>query len=249
MYFLYVDESGDPGKHPFASNYYILSGIVINQENWLTTLSRLKAFRKSLKEKYGLNQRTEIHAAELIRVNKLKEYCQIRKTDRINILKDYSLQIPVIFDTSKIINICLKKSDFQDTSDILLTAWKRLIQRFDNYLKKEAKDKGLIISDDTDSLKIMELMRKMRVYNPISSHYSSNPYNSPTDNILEDLFQRSSGHSYFIQSVDVIAHLLYRREFIKGSLRKYGLEKQFDNLLPVLLTEASKNDTMGIVRK
>jgi hypothetical protein len=225
MYLMYVDESGDPGIHQYGSPHFILSGLVISQNDWFTVLQRLKAFRKSIKEKYGLNQRVEIHANELIRINKLRQYSKIHKTNRINILKDYCGQIPILFDTGKIINVCLKKEEYQSTSDIQITAWNRLIQRYDTYLKKEVKDKGIIIADDMDGKKIIELMRKMRIYNPITSHYSGSPYNAPTDSIIEDLFRRPSHHSYFIQTVDVVAHLLYRKEFPKGSLKKFGLDK------------------------
>lgn len=249
MYLMYVDESGDPGIHEYGSKHYILSGLVVSQSDWLTFLNRLKAFRKSIKEKYGLNQRTEIHASELIRINKIQEYRKIHKTERINILKDYCSQIPVIFDTGKIINVCLIKGDYKSSSEIQSTAWNRLVQRYDTFLKKDVKDKGIIISDDTNSIEIIELMRKMRIYNPVTSHYSSASYNAPTDSIIEDLFQRSSHNSYFIQTADVIAHLLYRKEYPKGSLKKYGLHKEFDRLIPVLLKEASKNDELGIVRK
>ncbi len=249
MYLMYVDESGDPGLHRFGSAHYILSGLIINQEDWSKSLQRLKEFRKSIKTKYGLNQRTEIHASELIRINKTLEYRKINKTDRINILKDFCSQIPIIFDSGKIINICLKKMEFQNTNDIQITAWNRLIQRFDTYLKKEAKDKGIIIADDTDGKKIMGLLRKMRVYNPVLSHYTNQSYNAPTDSIIEDVFLRNSEHSYFIQTVDVVSHLLYRKEYPKGSLKKYNLDLQFDILDPILLKEASKNDNFGIVRK
>ncbi|MEX1013990.1 MAG: DUF3800 domain-containing protein, partial [Candidatus Paceibacterota bacterium] len=95
MYFLYVDESGDPGNTGYSSKHYILSGLIISQQNWTTYLDRLKTFRKALKSTYGLNQRTEIHASELIRINKTKEYRKIYKTDRINILRDYVGQIPL----------------------------------------------------------------------------------------------------------------------------------------------------------
>jgi len=49
--------------------------------------------------------------------------------------------------------------------------------------------------------------------------------------------------------VDVIAHVLYRKEYPKGSLKKFGLEHFFDILEPVLLKEAAKGDDFGIVRK
>lgn len=248
MHIMYVDESGDPGIHQYGSPFYILSGLIVPQDEWSKYLDRLKTFRKSVKDSYGLLFREEIHAAELIRINKIKSYRDIKKTDRINILKSYCHQIPIIFDTAKVINVCLKKSDFASPEEVQQIAWNRLIQRFDTFLKKSAKDKGMIISDDTDGHKIMKLMRKMRVYNPVPSHFGAS-YNAPTDNILEDLLQRNSQHSYFIQTVDVIAHLLYRKEHPKGSLKKYGLENLFDVIEPILLKEAARGDGLGIVRK
>jgi hypothetical protein len=248
MYIMYVDESGDPGTHPFSSPHYILSALIVSQNEWDKYLTRLKAFRKSLKQQYGINQRTEIHTAELIRINKMEEYKAITKTNRINIIKDYCSQIPLIFDTAHAINICIKINEHPNT-DIFNLAWSRLLQRYDTYLKKDAKDKGIIVADDTDSLKLMTLQRKMRLYNPTPSHYTEGTYNAPIDSIIEDTFSRSSHHSYFIQSVDVIAHSLYRKEYPKGSLRKFGLEHQFQKIEPILLKKASKNDEYGIVRK
>ncbi len=100
----------------------------------------------------------------------------------------------------------------------------------------------------TDSLKLMALQRKMRIYNPTPSHFSE-PYNAPIDNVIEDTFSRSSYHSYFLQSVDLVAHLLYRKEYPKGSLKKFGIEHLFEKLEPILLKQASRSDEFGIVRK
>lgn len=249
MHFMYVDESGDPGIHKYGSPYFILSGLIFPEEEWVKYLERLKLFRKTIKGQYGLYAREEIHASELIRIKNIESYKKIRKSDRIKILKAYCQQIPIIFDNAKLINICLEKRNYLSAEEVQLTAWNRLAQRYDTYLKKKVKDKGIIISDDTDGIKIMRLLRKMRVYNPVPSLYEDGHRNIPTDSILEDLFQRSSHHSYFIQTVDVAAHLLYRQECPKGSLKKFGLEKLFKNLEPIVLKEASRNDPMGIVRK
>lgn len=250
MYICYVDESGDPGIHQFSSPHYILSGLVVSADDWQEYLRRLKKFRKFLKEEYGLNQRTEIHSSELIRVNKIEEYRRIKKTNRINILREYCSHIPLIFDSAKVINVCLNSSDYKVSGEVQEVAWSRLIQRYDTYLKKTVKDKGIIIADDTDGHRIMQLLRKMRTYNPLPSHYGGKGYyDAPTDSIIEDVLQRSSHHSYFIQTVDVISHLLYRKEYPKGSLKKFGMEYQFDKIEPILLKEASKNDPLGIVRK
>lgn len=249
MHFMYVDESGDPGIHKFGSPYFILSGLIFTENDWTKYLDRLKIFRQSLKSRFGLLIREEIHASELIRIQKIEAYKKIKKPVRIEILNEYCTQIPIIFDNAKVINICLEKAQFKSGEQIQLTAWSRLAQRFDTYLKKTGNDFGIIISDDTDGQKVISQLRKMRVYNPVPSHYNTGFYNAPIDNILEDLFQRDSKHSFFIQTVDVIAHLLYRHQVPKGSLKKYGLERAFLNLSPILLTEASTADPLGIVRK
>ena len=122
------------------------------------------------------------------------------------------------------------------------------MQRFDTYLKKIGNEKGIIIADDTDSNKLMQLQRKMRANNLYPSNFEST-YNTPIDGIIEDTFSRSSHHSYFLQSVDIIAHSLYRMEYPKGSLRKFAMEHQFKKLVPILLRPAIKNDEYGVIRK
>ncbi|MDD5695196.1 MAG: DUF3800 domain-containing protein [Bacteroidales bacterium] len=97
MYLMYVDESGDPGiLSKYGSEHYILSGLIISVENWLENLQKLKTLRQSFKLKYGLLLKTEIHASELIRINKLKEHSKIKKLSRIELLKDYIHEIPRI---------------------------------------------------------------------------------------------------------------------------------------------------------
>ncbi len=253
MHLLYVDESGDSGIYienvSRNSRHYILSALIISQDDWFIALKRMKKFREELKNQFGLNLRTEIHASELIRVNKLSEYKTIKKRKRIEILKIFASQIPKIFDKARIINISLDKIKYTSKSDIQKIAWIRLIQRFDNYLTKTVKDKGIIISDTMNQEKmIRNTLRKMRIYNPTPSHFTTY-YNNPIKNILEDPFNRDSKHSYFIQTVDVIAQLLYRFDFPKGSLKKYNLDKLFPLIEPIILKDAAKNDIFGVVRK
>lgn len=253
MHILYVDESGDSGKYTEGisknSPHYILSALIISQDDWSNYLEKLKTLRGVIKEKYGLNPRVEIHASELIRVNKIDEYRAISKRKRMEILKFYSEQIPIIFDSSKVLNICLDKTSQKSKQDIQQLAWSRLIQRFDNYLTKSVKDKGIIISDtmNQESL-IRNTIRKMRIYNPVPSYYGSF-YDNPIKNIIEDAFSRDSKHSYFIQTADVIAQILYRKEYPKASLKKYNVDKYFNKLKPILLDDAARYDEYGIVRK
>lgn len=104
------------------------------------------------------------------------------------------------------------------------------------------------MADGLEDMEVRGLLRKMRVYNPIPSKFGG--YRDiPAQNVIEDIFNRDSRHSYFIQAVDTIAHLLYRREYPKGSLKKHGVDLWFELLEPLLVKQAAQLDPFGIVRK
>lgn len=247
MYLMYVDESGDPGKAPGSSEHYILSGVIIHYKQWSNKLDRLKKFRKYISQKYNLGVNTEIHATELLRIKKIKAYTRIKKSDRIKILNEYATYIPNIFKGCKVINVSFNKSKLDLVDDIPKLAWGRLISRYDSYLKKTVKDEGMIFADEGNDATMRLLLRKMRVYNPIRSYWGGT-YNAKITKIIEDVTFRKSNSSYFIQTVDVIAFLLYRMDYPKGSTKKYNLDKMFPLIGPVLLTEASPKDPYGVVR-
>jgi hypothetical protein len=252
MYVMYVDESGDPGAltKPGSGNsqHFILSGLIVPFDDWSNCLEKLKIFRRSLQNSFGLPVRVELHATELISIKKIKAYRKIRKEQRHQILGYCIDEIPKIFSLSKIINICLDKMELASCDNFKILGWSRLIQRFDNYLKKSGSSKGIIVADGIEDTEVRGLQRKMRVYNPLPSRYGGY-YDAPTNNIIEDIFGRDSRHSYFIQAVDAVAHCLYRREYPKGSLKKFNIDQLFERLEPLLLKEASESDPMGIVRK
>lgn len=246
---MYVDESGDPGTiaNGSSTRHFILSGLIIHSSEWKGCFDRLKTLRQHFKVQYGLPLKEEIHASELIRIKDIDSYRKIRKTHRMEMLKMISKEIPNMFSSCKIINICFDKEKHLDIVEFQSETWKRLIQRFDTFLKKNGDEKGIIISDETDEPLVRAMLRRMRVYNPVTSHFGG-LYQPITDSILDDVFIRRSKHSYLIQMADTIAHILYRKEYPKGSLKKFNLDKYFDYLEPILLKEASKKDKLGIVR-
>ncbi|MBE7176092.1 MAG: DUF3800 domain-containing protein [Mucilaginibacter polytrichastri] len=84
------------------------------------------------------------------------------------------------------------------------------------------------------------------MYNPTTSHFGGT-YDAVVKNIIEDISHRDSALSYFIQLVDVIAHLLYRKEFPKSRLKKFNIDRLYDVLEPIILKKASPPD--GVVRR
>jgi hypothetical protein len=161
-----------------------------------------------------------------------------------------------VFPTAKTFSVYVDKdAAFQSNyrrENYLTLAWNYLLNRYHRFLEHNCDNApGVVISDDSASSTIRSLMRKMRVYNPLPSHYDPRGfYNAPVRTIIEDPFFRESQHSYFVQIADIISHSLYRKLYVKGSYRRYNLHKFYDYLDPIILKTATSKDplNMGIVR-
>jgi hypothetical protein len=247
MYIMYVDESGDPGSSLLSSPHYILTGLIIHQDEWKPILDRLELLRATILQSFGLKPKVEFHATEIFRTNS-EEYKAIKKVERIKMLKFYVHEIPDIFKNAKVLNVCFKKSEQPDIKNFQEIAWHRFLNNYDNYLGKIAQDKGMIICDESNETQLRSQLRKSRIYNTIPSKGNSISYHTPVQNIIEDITHRKPTLSYFIQTCDVIAHCLYRKEYPKGSLKKHQVEKIFDTLEPILFKESGTMDPYGIVR-
>lgn len=254
MYIMYVDESGDPGAYNGQGNgnseHFILSGLIIPVETWNESFKQIKEFRREMSTQYGLAVYEELHASELVRINKKDAYRRIRKRDRLRILVSFLHRLPLCVAHGKIINVCLKKTELPTGTKVKERAWSRLIQRYDTFLRKQNEEAfGVIVADGLEDKEVRSTFRRMRVFNPIPAHSGAAYFQQPVERVLEDPFTRNSKHSYFIQAADAIAYALYRKEYPKGSLKKYGMEKCFDSLEAILLKEASSSDALGVVRK
>jgi hypothetical protein len=252
MYILYVDESGDPGswqgRADGNSKHFILSGIIIPMVEWNGLFENIKGFRRQLRTDFGLAMRIELHASELIRIGSIDAYRDIHKSDRLRILQRTARELPTLLPMARIINVCLDKMT-SGVHDVKETAWTRMLTRYNTFLQKSVGGaSGIVVADGIEDPHIRLLARKLHVYNPTPSH-TGGYYNYPLVQVLEDPFHRDSRNSYFTQIADVVAHLLYRREYPKGSLRKFGIERLFEQIEPLLLKEASKSDPLGVVRK
>ena len=236
MYFLYVDESGDPGRYNGSNTpHFILSGLVILEEEWVAGLARMLAFREQVKQAAGLSKKVEFHSSELIRPHKLDAYKQIHKSVRVRLLKDFVGLMPAFFPKARILSVCLDKQQLPTETNYQEMAWRRLLRGFDDFL--QAKHQlGLVVSDDTNETALRLLFRSMR----------KEP--QPITAILEDVVCRQSIHSYYVQAVDAIAFCLYQQEYPKGSTRKFDLHQLFKTLDAMLLKTAAPADPQGIIR-
>lgn len=231
MYFLNVDESGDPGNDLSASSHFILAGIITPAKFWLRTSNRLIAFRKDLFQTYGINPQDEFHASEMVRVHSQSSIRNIRKAQRIEILKHYAVNMYYLFEDSHVLTVDIDKRHFPMQTNFLPFAWRELICRYNHFLLRQNDGYGIIIADEGANAVIRQTSRAQRGVQPAMGGFKSN-----TDfvRVLEDPFHRDSRHSYFIQSADLVAHLRYRQLFPQTSTRKFNLDKLFGYIEPLV---------------
>jgi len=114
---------------------------------------------------------------------------------------------------------------------------------------QNADDRGILIVDQTDEVKLRNLSRRMRRHNPVPNAYGQGYRAAPVTTIVEDAVHRNSLHSYFIQLADVNAYFLYQKYQACGYVARKGARNYFSRLAPVLCTVASRNHAEGIVER
>ena len=241
MYFMYVDESGDPGLHS-PTSFFVLSGLVIHHTDWRSYYYKIKKFRKKLKKEYGINLYSEIHTNEIWRTGLSQNLTIARRIDLFNDLLWFIRHSSEL----KIITISANKNTYNGKDGILGTAWKFLIQRYENFLNSQ-NEEGLIFNDEGYERFVSTIVRKMTVYNPIRTHFGTGYNNQPIKQIIEDPITRQSSRSYFIQLADICCYFCRLRNDAGKKQKRFQLHKKFRILKPRYLLEASKKENYGFV--
>jgi hypothetical protein len=252
---MYVDESGDPGSPgtPGTSPLFVLTGLVIHELRWHASLTDLVDFRRWCKAMYGLKLREEIHAGRMI--NHPGELARIPRHSRMAILHAYARRLAAITDIN-LINVVVRKDGKPAAYEVLEQAWRALIQRFENTINHRnfpgpanPDDRGILIPDHSSDARIVRLLRQMRHYNPVpnQAQYGVGYRNLILAKITEDPSFRDSRHSYFVQSCDLAAFLLYQKLRPNAYVRKKGGRGYFDILDPILCKVAATAQPQGIV--
>jgi hypothetical protein len=254
MYLMYVDESGDTGLIGSPTRYFILTGLVLHELRWQSTLDAMVAFRRELRGRFGLKLREEVHAVRMIRSS--GDLSRIAKHHRLEILKLHAAFLGSLPDVS-LISIVVDKQGKASAYDVFENAWTALIQRFENTVShsnfpgpKNADDRGMLLCDHTDDKKLTSLLRRLRAYNPIANQQKFGPgyRNLVLKTIVEDPSFRDSKDSLFVQAVDVSAYLQLQQLSPTAYFRQKGAKNYFSRLYPICCKFASLKDPNGIVR-
>jgi hypothetical protein len=249
LYIMYVDESGDTGTENSPTRYFTLSGLTVHESRWRDLLNQLVAFRRTMKAVHGLPLRTEIHASHYIRSPPVEGMAKHVRLAIMRQLLDELAKIPYISMTHVVVDKVGKPAGYNAFD----AGWQALLQRFDNTIGYgnfpggHRNDKGMVISDNTDGLRLMRLVRRMGVHNPIPGMQGMAARNIPMMRVIEDPHSKNSADSYFIQACDVAAYFLHQKYDPCSYVRKKSAQHYFNRLGPALNRRASLNNGFGIV--
>ena len=198
MYIYYTDESYDRQK-------FAVTAFGIADKTWLSCLDKIKNFRKTLRDRYGIKLKFRLHARTFIRhCNDGAAKYPLSLSHRREVFEkclDLVATLPV-----EIINICLPLSNFGiDTNRVHEAALDRLFNRIQATASSwTRKTYAITIFDRGKEKQITKLSRKMSVFNYIPSQFGGwsggkQSRNIVIDRVLEDPIFRDSADSYFLQ--------------------------------------------------
>lgn len=239
-YLVYFDETGDDGITTASSDHFILTSVYMPAENWQQNFNLIRALKKELRDKYGFHVSEEIHTKHLLyNKNPYRAYKWDNDT-RTEILKSVTLTIAAM-DLS-IINVIIDKNKIKNPDyNVLSTALTYNIQRIENDSKGEWN--YIIITDEGRIAPMRKTARKIRAFNPIQSKYSYGFTNQPISCLVEDIMEKNSKESYFIQICDFVSYFshLYFTTHIQG--------KPLPNRVANLIDESFVGSVMATLKK
>lgn len=238
MHLIYIDDSQD-------EKLVVFSALAIPANQWRNAFQQIQEFRRALKREDGIFIYSEFHAWKFVSGRGRISEGIVTKWRRCQIFKEALAMVSNLPGT-RLFNAVFPTGDDARAFEWLLNRINRTLQAWDS--------RGVLICDEGKEITYTRLTRRMGVYNPIPSRFGVwtdtglATKNMPIERIIEDPFFKQSERSYFIQLTDFCAYALLRRERPIASKTRYGIDKAFELLAPILVREASNYDPEGIIR-
>jgi len=246
MEIAYVDESYD-------AEVFVMSALTIPARSWRDSFTVVQDYRKHLKREYGVFTSKELHATTFLAGRGRVGSRIVPKGLRAHIFGEYLRMLTGLSDARIISGAWLRAGESLDR--IHAKAFSRIQERLETRSRRGGWQ-TITIVDEGRAKELHRIARKSKVWNPVGSAYGaweggSTYKNIPNEHLIEDPVFKRSDQSYFLQSADFIAYALLKSEVAPTPrVERYGLDKAYELLEPILAIEASRPDPrrLGIVR-
>src|SRR5579875_542844 len=225
MYLAYVDESGTPPLKDTRAPNYILSCLVVCEQDWHTINDGVEAIKV---KHFGKGSNLEIHSREIYR--RKNQFSRLQPKQNLSILGDvYSL---LASSNLTLISVVIDKQKFYNkhaNDDAQFWAWKLLLERIHicigRYNKQTGIDEyGLIIMDESVRAKDEEIRKHMLYLRRHGTGYQN------ISRIIEDPIFSPSHWRNLIQLADALAYCCagYERKIPFFQQQFLTIQNKFD---------------------
>lgn len=224
---VYFDETGDDGVTTASSDHFILTSVYMPAESWQENFNKMKQFRRELKASYGFHVSQEMHTKQFLTDKNPYRMYGWTAEQKQDILIAFTKAIAGL--DLKIINVIIDKTKFiVGDYPVLEKALTYNIQRIENDSKKNEWN-YLIITDEGRLAPMRKTARQIRAFNPVQSKYTHKYMNQPITNLIEDIMEKKSSESYFIQIADFVSYFVHL--YFDTRIRKKSLPKRVRNVI------------------
>ena len=205
-YLAYFDETGDDGMVKYSCDHFVLTCIYMPADRWQANFDAVRAMRRDLRDLFGLHVTEEFHTKQFLTdKNPYRAYGWTQQ-EKQDILKRYTVALASL--DMQCINVIIDKTKVRrDDYPVLENALTYSVQRIEN--DSAGKWKYIILSDKGRVGVMSHTVRKIRAFNPIPSMFGENFRNQPIRNMVEDILEKDSSESYFIQACDFISYFAH----------------------------------------
>jgi hypothetical protein len=207
----YVDESGNTGNvaKRGASLTYSLGCVLVDADHWPAAFDEMLAFRRRLKQKFGLPMRAELKANYLLRNSGPLRPLNLGPGARRTIYRAHMRVMDAL--PARVFAVVVDKRDKRDmpTADVFNLAWEGLLQRLERTSTKE-NSTFVVMHDEGDDENIRKWVRRSRRYLTAGSAYGTGTLQHAARILVDDPVSRRSHQSYLVQSADLVAYAGFR---------------------------------------
>lgn len=249
---VYFDETGDDGNNTKTSDAFILTSLAVPTSDWAIVFERHRQLRRFLHEHYRFSYFDEFHTKPFMyNKNPYRDYgWTIEERQKIiSLYTNWLASLNISF-----VNVVIDKTKIRSADyDVLKNALTYNIQRVDN--TSGGGWNYLCITDPGRTNQMRKTARLIRAYNPIPIEAHGDFYNRPIKYMIEDILEKNSKDSCFIQMCDFVSYFVYQyhkvfflKKPITGRPSQVISDQHVKLVLDVLLkggvlnTKASRNE-------
>lgn len=214
---VYFDETGDDGNNTKTSDTFTLTSATVPASEWQICFERNKEFRRFLHDKYHFSYFEEFHTNPFLYDKNPYRTYGWSPAQRREIIFYYAKFIARL--NISIVNVIIDKTKIKSPEyGVLQNALTYNIQRIENTGRGEWN--YLCITDPGRTASMKKTARLIRAYNPIPSG-SGEFHNQPIKYMIEDILEKDSKDSCFIQICDYVSyfvHQYYKTRYLKKEI-------------------------------